>query len=90
MLLLLLLYNDLYFYLFDCTNFIPAAGLVIPREIGTNEANAKIKTQTVIVLAKTVKRNLNICMPSYIFHSLNHYVSLHLKDHFLFHLFLLI
>ena len=51
---LLFLYNHSYFYLFDCTNFVPTAGLVIPTEVGNNESNEKIETQTVIAEAKII------------------------------------
>ena len=54
-----------------------------------NEANAEIETQLVIV-GVIVQHNLNACMSSYIFHSLNHYVFFLLKDNFLFDQFFLI
>ena len=72
--------------------FIPTTEFVILTGTQTNDANAEIETQPVIVENKktSVQNNLNIYIVCYIFHSLNHYVLFHLKDNSLFYQFFLI
>ena len=59
--------------------FIPAPELIILTGIQTNEASAEIVTQPRVVETKISKcstwKRLNTYMSSYIFYSLNHYVS---------------
>ena len=79
----------LFNYCNDSKIFILTAELRIPTGIATNDANAEIEMQ--LVTSKQVFNiNLNTCMSSYIFHSLNHYVLFHLEGNFLFHQFFLI
>ena len=72
--------------------FIPTAEFVIPTGTQTNDANAEIETELVIVENKktSVQNNLNIYIASYILHSPNHYVLFHLKGNFSFYQFFLI
>ena len=69
--------------------FIATSEYAIPTGTQANEANAEIETQLVTV-GVTVQHNLNACMSSYIFQSLNHYFFCLLKDNFLFYQFFLI
>ena len=69
--------------------FIATSEYAIPTGTQANEANAEIETQLVIA-GVIVQHNLNACMSSSIFHSLNHYVFFLLKDNFLFDQFSLI
>ena len=69
---------------------IPSAEHVMPTGTQTNEANEEIKTHPIIFGAK-----MSQCSTKRIylhvfecFSSVNHYVLLLLKDHFLFRLFL--
>ena len=70
---------DLYFLIpsVNAQIFNPTAELIIPTKTPTNDPNAEIETQPLIVEMKIRK-----C-----FRSLNHYVLFLLKNNFLYHLF---
>ena len=84
---------DLYFLIpaMVAQIFNPIAEIVIPTGTQTNDANAEIKTQLVIVEDRISKFSTFKYLHVFLyFCSLNHYVLFYQKENFLFHQFFFI